>query len=73
VCGSKLDIHAPVAHNYNPYGCFLKLGFFDGDFGNLIWSLGVLLLFPILVYLVSVNHFAKWIKDKLDPEILFPG
>jgi uncharacterized membrane protein YhaH (DUF805 family) len=50
-------------HLLNPYGCFLKAGVFDGDIPNLIMSMVVLLLFPLIVYLVVTAVVVRLLRD----------
>lgn len=65
-CGCKVEHEDALDfHFLNPYGCFLKAGFFDGDIPNLLISLLVLILFPIIVYFIITAFTAKILRDKM--------
>lgn len=46
----------------NPFGCFFKVSDFP-EVLNVLWTMGVLTLFPILIYFVGTLFFFRSIKN----------
>ena len=64
-CGCKVEHeNALDFHLLNPYGCFFRAGFFDGDIPNLLVSLLVLTGFPVIVYIVITACTVRMLREK---------